>query len=519
MTLLRAHPDHASPRARAFATLAVLWTIAIVALVLAAIQAVSFRQSASGRETLARVRAYWAARAGVEAQIAKLASNTLNPDPNSALTINSDLQAAANGTLTGASYSVAHFENGKLVDGAADAGSKLNVNVMDPDDLILLESMDETTAGSIVTWIQGAAATDLTTSSTGSAPTIGSANFTTMGAASGSSSTASSSSSSGATGAGASALFGTATNVIMPFSYNPNSTTANTLTTNTSPDAGAYLGLRYPYSPRSAPVRSLLELELVTGVTSLALRGEDWNLNGRLDPNENDGDWSWPPDNADGKLDAGWSQYLTASSELGGMAFTGVSRLDLSIASNSDIVSRLNVDTNQAGIISQHATSGDLTDFVRTPLSQLAPSGTTLLNGQPVTTVNPLSTTQLTALLNECTIGNPAAVLPRCGRFNINTISRETLERFSRISPDMADTLIQARDGAAGGFVNLTDLLNVQGVTPAILADLMGVLDVRSNVYIATSRGRDTASGVEVEIVAELDRSTIPVVIKDLIVR
>ena len=34
------------------------------------------------------------------------------------------------------------------------------------------------------------------------------------------------------------------------------------------------------------------------------VRGEDWNLNGRLDPNEDDGDISYPPDNSDGKLDA-----------------------------------------------------------------------------------------------------------------------------------------------------------------------------------------------------------------------
>ena len=56
-------------------------------------------------------------------------------------------------------------------------------------------------------------------------------------------------------------------------------------------------------------------------------------------------------------------------------------------------------------------------------------------------------------------------------------------------------------------------------MTNDVLADLMDLIDVRSNVYRVTCRGRDTSTGAEVEIVATLDRSTIPVVIKDLIVR
>src|ERR1043166_6895475 len=44
------------------------------------------------------------------------------------------------------------------------------------------------------------------------------------------------------------------------------------------------------------------------------LYGEDANLNGLLDPNENDGPQTLPDDNRDGRLDHGIFEYLTVYS-------------------------------------------------------------------------------------------------------------------------------------------------------------------------------------------------------------
>lgn len=67
------------------------------------------------------------------------------------------------------------------------------------------------------------------------------------------------------------------------------------------------LGQRLP----SVALRSLVELLTVPGVTEELLLGEDRNANGILDSNENDGDATWPPDNSNGVLDAGWSADWT----------------------------------------------------------------------------------------------------------------------------------------------------------------------------------------------------------------
>ena len=50
---------------------------------------------------------------------------------------------------------------------------------------------------------------------------------------------------------------------------------------------------------------------MVYGADPLLIYGEDANQNGILDPNENDGNISPPEDNADGRLDVGWVDFLT----------------------------------------------------------------------------------------------------------------------------------------------------------------------------------------------------------------
>lgn len=76
-------------------------------------------------------------------------------------------------------------------------------------------------------------------------------------------------------------------------------------------------------------VRSMRQLLTVPGVTEERLLGEDRNGNGVLDPNENDGDGSWPADNADGKLDAGWSAHWTLIGSESNFQQDGKPKIDL----------------------------------------------------------------------------------------------------------------------------------------------------------------------------------------------
>lgn len=76
-------------------------------------------------------------------------------------------------------------------------------------------------------------------------------------------------------------------------------------------EASAYTATHRSVLPRNESIDDLRELLSVEGVNLTLLFGEDANGNGWLDRNENDGAASWPPDDADGKLDRGWSAFLT----------------------------------------------------------------------------------------------------------------------------------------------------------------------------------------------------------------
>ena len=102
-----------------------------------------------------------------------------------------------------------------------------------------------------------------------------------------------------------------------------------------------YNGLSPAYSAKNSPLESLDELLLVRGVTSEYLYGEDFNRNGLLDPNENDGDASWPPDNADGALQLGWSAYLTVYGREKNTRWDGTNRININDNNLADLYDKL----------------------------------------------------------------------------------------------------------------------------------------------------------------------------------
>jgi type II secretory pathway component PulK len=102
-----------------------------------------------------------------------------------------------------------------------------------------------------------------------------------------------------------------------------------------------YLRLNPAYRCKNAPFESVEELRMVRGMTLEILYGEDTNLNGVLDPNENDGDESMPADNRDGRLDSGLMECLTVHTRPGTMGADGVALIDVSRASNTNLLSLL----------------------------------------------------------------------------------------------------------------------------------------------------------------------------------
>jgi len=90
-----------------------------------------------------------------------------------------------------------------------------------------------------------------------------------------------------------------------------------------------YLALSEPYDCKNGPLETVDEILLIKGASEDLLYGEDTNLNGVLDDHENDGDNSDPPDNRNGRLDAGFYDYVTVYSAEANVDGEGNQRLNI----------------------------------------------------------------------------------------------------------------------------------------------------------------------------------------------
>jgi type II secretory pathway component PulK len=90
-----------------------------------------------------------------------------------------------------------------------------------------------------------------------------------------------------------------------------------------------YLLQSNAYHCKNAPLETVEEILLIKGASEEMLYGEDTNLNGFLDDCENDGDESDPPDNHNGRLDAGFYNYVTVYSAEANVDSQGNARINI----------------------------------------------------------------------------------------------------------------------------------------------------------------------------------------------
>ncbi len=270
-----------------------------------------------------------------------------------------------------------------------------------------------------------------------------------------------------------------------------------------------YLSRESPYEPRNGAMRSVAELELVAGVWPEYLRGEDWNLNSRLDRNEDDDARTWPPDEPDNLLDAGWSQLLTVYSIDHGATSSGEPRLQLKRASPEELMERLGIDDLQAlALIAFGRNPNNRTvDLVTTQLSRITANGQ--ISGQPVNPfIRDLTYDQIRMVLEETLVAHPEEKQP--GRMNINTVPEQFL-RDLIADETLADEIIYLRNSRAEGIVSMLELQTIPGLNADLWIRLYDMFDSKSNVYSISSVGRSESTGAEVEIIVVVDRSTVPI--------
>lgn len=208
------------------------------------------------------------------------------------------------------------------------------------------------------------------------------------------------------------------------------------------------------------PLGSLGELLQVPGFTWSLLYGEDANLNGLLDPNENDGDQQSPPDNQDGQLDRGMAQYFTLRSHEAPTTQDGRRRINL------------NQPGNALAGLDLPPTFGDYLAALRAARVRLAHPADVLearargkdASGQDVEIPSGITKDELPRVLDLFTTETG----PRSeGLININTASALVLATLPGIDLSLAESIVGTRSSLSAERRSTIAWLYQDGVVDA----------------------------------------------------
>jgi type II secretory pathway component PulK len=227
-----------------------------------------------------------------------------------------------------------------------------------------------------------------------------------------------------------------------------------------------YLRLNPPYRCKNAPFESVEELRLVYGVTFEVLYGEDTNLNGVLDPNENDGEVSPPYDDRDGVLDPGLAEFLTAATREPTMASDGSERLNLAAEG---------IDQQQIASLLEETFGQDRANQILQALGNLS-------QGFPSTlefySRSGMSAEEFSRIEDRITVSGEGTAW---GRVNVNTASETVLACIPGIGIANASTLAASRPANASEGSSLAWL--AEALDASALAEAGPYLTGRSYQY------------------------------------
>ena len=284
-------------------------------------------------------------------------------------------------------------------------------------------------------------------------------------------------------------------------------------------------------------VSDLLGLERLDAAQVL---GEDTNGNGLLDPNENDGDRSWPPDNEDGRLNRGLCAYLTARSVARNVNARGKKRVNISSADVKQITSGVpGVSEQQAQSIVEHrkkhkfASIAGLLDVellvkesartaaapqkpTRVPTKATSPTAPETKQPPPkkpgTSTQTPFKGTgakafdkaKLQEIADDVTVKGDELLK---AAVNLKTAPAEVLACLPGLDEPLAARIVASRANRRDGFASKADLLDVEGITQAAFGQVCPHVDVCSDVFRVRSFGVVGNGAVHRCVEAVIDRT------------
>ena len=263
-------------------------------------------------------------------------------------------------------------------------------------------------------------------------------------------------------------------------------------------EGGYYENLQYGYMARNGPLRTIRELLLVKDVTEQLFFGEDTNLNGQLDYNEQDGEESLPYDDGDSELDKGWIAYLTCYSYDNNKDAEGNQKTNINEGNASQLSRSLGISNSQAEAIVENRPSNGYQSI-----------GDLIGTGSNST----LDVQTFSKIADKITVDDSDKIP---GKVNVNTASDIVLAALmggGDSAQQTAENIIAYREILLYGMESIGELLDVPSMTVNTFKNIAGLITTRSDVYsircVATA-DRNGPSGAKLETEAVVDRVSSP---------
>lgn len=303
-------------------------------------------------------------------------------------------------------------------------------------------------------------------------------------------------------------------------------------------DGGAessyYMNLQNQYWSRNAPMRTTREVLRVKGVTEGLFYG-DAQQESLSAENE------------------GWIQYLTCWSQEINQDSTGTTRVNVNRANAETLRSQLGVSEAQARWITENRSFRTLAELMGKSTSSQSSQTSTTAQVQPSqqpqqtgqqssqqqssqqqppqqqspqqpsgqtgqrasgqqtgqqgrqqqTPSEPLNWQTLLEAADKISMTNRRFIR---GKLNVNTAGLEVLTAFFDGNRELAQNLMNARQGQGGAFMSLSELQKADGMSQDILKQKLDMLTIRSSVFEIQATAVSEATGLKYSIEAIVNR-------------
>ena len=259
-----------------------------------------------------------------------------------------------------------------------------------------------------------------------------------------------------------------------------------------------YDQLPQPYRIKNGPLATIEELLLVKGFDATIVFGEDANCNGLLDPNENDGDESFPPDDGDGQLNRGLRGLLTTFSYEPNVSSDGAKRVNILTADPAQVQRAAGIN-NLGNFITQARAQNKLNRAL--DASQLL--------GMSLDVDDPKAPGRKTRIASGVTKDNLAAVLDKLttggtpmgrqevltGRVNINTASMQVLACLPGLGEQAQQVVDLRKDMPPEQLASQAWICSQNVVSEDVFKKLSPYITARSYQFRLRSLGYSPSSG------------------------